>query len=62
MFLVYNVLECSLCVKHESFQKKEFKEDGMTCISAFRGLTENSETQEVNTDLKIQVIYEDLFN
>ncbi|XP_050963831.1 inositol 1,4,5-triphosphate receptor associated 2 isoform X2 [Labeo rohita] len=34
--------------------KKEFKEDGMTCISAFRGLTENSETQEVNTDLKIQ--------
>ncbi|KAK2892756.1 hypothetical protein Q8A67_012744 [Cirrhinus molitorella] len=34
--------------------KKEFKEDGITCLSAFRGLTENSETQEVNTDLKIQ--------
>ncbi|XP_073694893.1 inositol 1,4,5-triphosphate receptor associated 2 isoform X2 [Garra rufa] len=34
--------------------KREFKEDGTTCLTAFRGLTENSEAQEVNTDLKIQ--------
>ncbi|XP_016135354.1 lymphoid-restricted membrane protein-like [Sinocyclocheilus grahami] len=34
--------------------KREFKEDGITCLTAFRGLTENSETQEINTDFKIQ--------
>ncbi|KTF73034.1 hypothetical protein cypCar_00020691 [Cyprinus carpio] len=34
--------------------KREFKEDGITCLTAFRVLTENSETQEINTDLKIQ--------
>ncbi|XP_016304378.1 lymphoid-restricted membrane protein isoform X2 [Sinocyclocheilus anshuiensis] len=34
--------------------KREFKEDGITCFTAFRGLTENSETQEINTDFKIQ--------
>uniref|UniRef100_A0A673I8Q7 Lymphoid-restricted membrane protein-like n=1 Tax=Sinocyclocheilus rhinocerous TaxID=307959 RepID=A0A673I8Q7_9TELE len=34
--------------------KREFKEDCMTCLTAFRGLTEHIETKEVNTDLKIQ--------
>uniref|UniRef100_A0A673K0G4 Lymphoid-restricted membrane protein-like n=1 Tax=Sinocyclocheilus rhinocerous TaxID=307959 RepID=A0A673K0G4_9TELE len=34
--------------------KREFKEDGITCLTAFRGLTENSETQEINTNFKIQ--------
>uniref|UniRef100_A0A9J8CEP3 Lymphoid-restricted membrane protein n=1 Tax=Cyprinus carpio carpio TaxID=630221 RepID=A0A9J8CEP3_CYPCA len=34
--------------------KREFKEDGMTCLTAFRGLTEHIETQEVSTELKIQ--------
>ncbi|XP_067283358.1 inositol 1,4,5-triphosphate receptor associated 2 isoform X2 [Pseudorasbora parva] len=34
--------------------KREFKEDGVTFLTAFRGLTENSETQEANNDLKIQ--------
>ncbi|XP_059367169.1 inositol 1,4,5-triphosphate receptor associated 2 isoform X1 [Carassius carassius] len=34
--------------------KREFKEDGITCLIAFRSLTENSETHEINTDLKIQ--------
>ncbi|XP_056093220.1 inositol 1,4,5-triphosphate receptor associated 2 isoform X2 [Rhinichthys klamathensis goyatoka] len=34
--------------------KREFKEVGVTFLTAFRGLTRNSETQEANTDLKIQ--------
>ncbi|XP_051747283.1 inositol 1,4,5-triphosphate receptor associated 2 isoform X1 [Ctenopharyngodon idella] len=34
--------------------KREFKEDGVTFLTAFRGLTENSEIQETSTDLKIQ--------
>uniref|UniRef100_A0A672NC84 Lymphoid-restricted membrane protein-like n=1 Tax=Sinocyclocheilus grahami TaxID=75366 RepID=A0A672NC84_SINGR len=36
--------------------KREFKEDCMTCLTAFRGLTEHIETKEVNTDLKIQLV------
>ncbi|XP_067248025.1 inositol 1,4,5-triphosphate receptor associated 2 isoform X2 [Chanodichthys erythropterus] len=34
--------------------KREFKEDSMTFLTAFRGLTESSEIQETSTDLKIQ--------
>ncbi|NP_001333213.1 inositol 1,4,5-triphosphate receptor associated 2 isoform X3 [Danio rerio] len=34
--------------------KREFKEDGLTFLTAIRSLTENSETQEANTDLKMQ--------
>ncbi|CAM4565470.1 unnamed protein product [Leuciscus chuanchicus] len=34
--------------------KREFKEVGVTFLTAFRGLTENSETQEANTNLKLQ--------
>ncbi|KAG1953376.1 inositol 1,4,5-triphosphate receptor associated 2 isoform X2 [Pimephales promelas] len=34
--------------------KREFKEVGVTFLTAFRGLTGNSETQEANNDLKIQ--------
>ncbi|KAK7149647.1 hypothetical protein R3I94_009075 [Phoxinus phoxinus] len=34
--------------------KREFKEVGVTFLTAFRGLTENRETQEANSDLKIQ--------
>lgn len=55
MTLVHNDLECSQCIKHESFQKREFKEDGVTFLTAFRGLTESTEIQETSTDLKIQV-------
>jgi len=55
MILVHNDIECSQCIKHESFQKREFKEVGVTFLTAFRGLTGNSETQEANNDLKIQV-------
>ncbi|XP_052434456.1 inositol 1,4,5-triphosphate receptor associated 2 isoform X1 [Carassius gibelio] len=36
--------------------KREFKEDSMTCLPAFRGLTEHTETQEVSTELKIQAL------
>ncbi|XP_043093750.1 inositol 1,4,5-triphosphate receptor associated 2 isoform X3 [Puntigrus tetrazona] len=34
--------------------KREFKEDGITCLAAFRGFTETGEAQEINTDLKMQ--------
>ncbi|XP_077090485.1 inositol 1,4,5-triphosphate receptor associated 2 isoform X2 [Siphateles boraxobius] len=44
--LEFKTLTCRL--------KREFKEVGVTFLTAFRGLTENSETQEANTDLKIQ--------
>nr|XP_055046471.1 inositol 1,4,5-triphosphate receptor associated 2 isoform X6 [Misgurnus anguillicaudatus] len=34
--------------------KRELKDDGLTFITALRGLSESSETQEPNTDLKLQ--------
>ncbi|XP_051546998.1 inositol 1,4,5-triphosphate receptor associated 2-like isoform X2 [Myxocyprinus asiaticus] len=34
--------------------KREFKQDGVTFLTALRGLSESTETQEANTDLKLQ--------
>ncbi|KTG41453.1 hypothetical protein cypCar_00011413 [Cyprinus carpio] len=47
-------LQTELALAQNPLEKREFKEDGMTCLTAFRGLTEHIETQEVSTELKIQ--------